>query len=175
MKATRAQLAAIFGVTPPAIDGWVRRGCPVHEPSKGPGRGKGAKFWVPDVVAWRDTHIVLKGATADTGDEPKDLRTRLLRAQTESEELDLALKRGQLLEVTEFREALESTYQRVGARLKGVKPKLAAAVVGVTTVQEGFVRVEPLIDEVLAELSTGDDIPEVTESDDDATEETAAA
>ncbi len=175
MKATRAQLAAIFGVTPPAIDGWVRRGCPVHEPSKGPGRGKGAKFWVPDVVAWRDTHIVLKGAIADTGEQPQDLRNRLLRTQTESAELDLAVKRGELIEVTEYRDALESTYQRVGARLKGVKPKLASAVVGVTTVQEGFLRVDPLIDEVLAELSTGDDIPEVVESDDDPPEATAAA
>ena len=174
MKATRAQLAAIFGVTPPAIDGWVRRGCPVHEPSKGPGRGKGAKFWVPDVVAWRDTHIVLKGATADTGDEPKDLRNRLLRAQTESAELDLAKKRSELLEVTEFRDALESTYQRVGGRLKGLKPKIAAAVVGVDSIPEGFARVDPLIDEVLAELSAGDDIPEAVE-DDEPTETTEAA
>src|SRR3990172_352628 len=56
MKCTRAEIAAIFGVMPPAVDGWVRRGCPVAEPSQGRGRGKGAKFWAPDVVKWRDEH-----------------------------------------------------------------------------------------------------------------------
>lgn len=160
MKVTRAQLAGIFGVTPPAIDGWVRRGCPVAAPSRGVGRGRGAQFWTPDVVAWRDQHVVLRPTDGTPeGETTRDLQRRLLLAQTEDAELDLATKRGELLTVTAYRDALASAFGRVGARLKSMAPKLAVAVVGTDTLQDGLARVEPLVHELLRELADADDVP----------------
>lgn len=160
MMATRAQVASIFGVTPTAIDGWIRRGCPVAERSQGRGRGKGAKFWMPDVVHWRDRNVVARDR-ADTpeGETTKDLARRLLRAQTEDAELDLAKKRGELMEVTEYHDVVAGAFERVGARLKSIAPRLAVAAIGVGTLPEGLARMEPLVHELLRELADGEDVP----------------
>ena len=169
MKVSRAQLAGIFGVSPPAIDGWVRRGCPIAEPSRGVGRGRGAKFWTPDVIAWRDQHVVLRPTDGTPeGESTRDLQRRLLLAQTEDAELDLATKRGELMTVTEYRAALGTAFSRVGARLKSVAPKLAVAVVGTETLQDGLARVEPLVHELLRELADADDVPLAGDADDES-------
>lgn len=172
MKLTRAQLAAVFGVHPSTIDGWVRRGCPVSEPAKGVGRGNGAKFWTPDVVKWRDDHVV-RGATGSEDEEDgaetsKALRQRLLLAQTETAELELAQRRAELMTTEEYAEALSSAYGRVGAQLKSLPPKLAAAAVGVDTLHEGLARMEPLVHELLDELARADDVPPIEGASDAA-------
>jgi len=173
MKVTRAQLASIFGVTPPAIDGWRRRGCPVSEPSTGVGRGRGAKYWTPDVLAWYVREVVLKDQGGDDDSESaKGLRTRLLRAQTETAEFELAKLRADLLTVGDWDDTVSAAFARVGARIKSIAPKLAAAAVGVESLQEGLARVEPVIEELLHELAAGDDVP-VAAADDEA-EATAA-
>lgn len=167
MKCTRAEIAAIFGVTPPAVDGWVRRGCPVAEPSQGRGRGKGAKFWAPDVVKWRDEHIVRAGADElDDNDSSAALRKRMLKAQTEREELELTRERDELMTKTQWAATVGAAFARVGARLRSAKPKLAAAAVGVSTAREGLARMEPIVEELLEELSTADDVPRATDADD---------
>lgn len=170
MKATRAQVASIFGVTPPAVDGWVRRGCPVAEESRGRGRGRGAKFWMPDVVAWYVVNVAPRRVEdGEDGDSTKELNKRLLRAQTEDAELDLAKKRAELMTVSEYHDAVAATFARVGARLKSIAPKLAAAAVGVESLQDGLAQMEPVVHELLQELAEGEDVPLVEEPEAPAT------
>ena len=49
-RCNRAEIAELFGVTPNAVDGWVRRGCPVLERGS---RGKRAVMDVIAVAEWR--------------------------------------------------------------------------------------------------------------------------
>jgi phage terminase Nu1 subunit (DNA packaging protein) len=49
---SRRRLARIMGVTPPTVDGWVRRGCPVvARPSRE--TGYAYRFDTAAVVRWR--------------------------------------------------------------------------------------------------------------------------
>jgi phage terminase Nu1 subunit (DNA packaging protein) len=49
---SRAELAEIFGVALTTVDGWVRKGCPVHR--KAPKRGIPAEFDTAQVIRWRE-------------------------------------------------------------------------------------------------------------------------
>jgi phage terminase Nu1 subunit (DNA packaging protein) len=56
-RANKAEVALWFGVSLPAVDGWIRRGCPVVQ------RGARGVAWVLDLLAvaeWR-----LKGSSRD--------------------------------------------------------------------------------------------------------------
>lgn len=169
MKATRAELASIFGVSPPTIDAWVRRGCPVAEESRGVGRGNGAKFWVPDVVKWRDENERKK--RGDDDDDLAELERRFAAARAENAEFDLAIKRSQLMTLEQYTDAVTAAFARVGARLRSSAPKHAAASIGVTTMQEGLARHEPIIQQLLEELTTADDVPLVPDDPDDGADE----
>lgn len=157
MRVSRSQLAGFFGVTPPTVDGWVRRGCPVATPAKGRGRGNGAEFWTPDVLRWWVEHAALKGRAA--GGASKDIRHRLQQIELENAEIDLATKRGELMTVPQFREALGAAMGRLSARVKSLPPVMAAASVGVSNLAEGFARAEPIVNDLLLSLAAGEDVP----------------
>lgn len=74
-------------------------------------------------------------------------------------EIDLELRRQSIVEVERFREALSDAYARVATRLRSLPPALAQVAVGVQTVQEGVLRMEPLVYELLEELASAEDVP----------------
>lgn len=150
---TKAELAQLLGVSLPAIDAWVRRGCPVAQAATGAGRGNGARFALPDVLDWR----LARGAG---GDAARELRHRLLRADTEDAELALAVKRGELRTVEAWTEAVAAGFQRAGANLRSLPPRAAAAAVGVSSLEQGLARMTPLVEQVIAALYAGDGEPD---------------
>jgi phage terminase Nu1 subunit (DNA packaging protein) len=155
VRVSRSQLAAIFGVAPNSIDGWVRRGCPIARPARGRGRGNGAVFRTPDVLRWYDKHV-LPSSRAARGRSSSEIRRRLDQIKLDNEEIDLAVKRGELRTVAEFTEAVSAGFARVSARMKSLPPLAAAAAVGVTTLPEGVVRMQPLVDDLLLAMIAGD-------------------
>lgn len=159
MRASRSEVASIFGVPCAAIDGWVRRGCPVKERSTGRGYGRGAKFWIPDVVAWRED--ALHAATPDLtpiDNSAKALRVRLLRAQAESAEIDLEGKQRTYITTSQYETHLANALERVAAKLRESVPRHAAVVR--PDMASSIAAHEEVLQGVLQDLCDAADVPE---------------
>ena len=92
-KANKALVAEWFGVSIPAVDGWIRRGCPSVQ------RGEKGRPWVFDllkVAEWRFRHD--EGPIDPSGMTPKD---RLDHYRAERERLKLEQETGSLIPAAE--------------------------------------------------------------------------
>jgi phage terminase Nu1 subunit (DNA packaging protein) len=101
-KVNRTELAAVFGVSLPTVDQWVRDGCPFDQ--KAVGKGRPWIFDTADVSTW------LQGRARDEvqGDGPVEeakLKRRRVTADTVRAELDLAKELGLVAPVAEFERA----------------------------------------------------------------------
>lgn len=65
-KVNRGELAAVFGISLPTVDTWVRAGCPYDE--KGQGKGRPWVFDTADVAAWREERARAEGGGEDVAD-----------------------------------------------------------------------------------------------------------
>ncbi len=65
-KISKTELAKLFDISVQAIDGWIRRGCPVNERSK---NGKIKNFSLDDVVRWRTYNYQSTTNTEKTREE----------------------------------------------------------------------------------------------------------
>lgn len=96
-KVNRTQLAEVFGVSMPTVDGWVRAGCPVLQ------RGSRGVEWAFDTAAvakWREDRAVTD-ATGDTQQDEAEIDRRTKRAKMLQAELELAKARGEVAPVRE--------------------------------------------------------------------------
>ncbi len=97
-RANKAGLAEFFGVSPNAIDGWIRRGCPVVE------RGGMHKPWVFDVLEvaqWRFAGPVSEEADFDPDRLPPADRDKWFASELKRRTLQV--EDGQLLRADEVR------------------------------------------------------------------------
>ena len=106
-------------------------------------RGKDGK------IDWRKADADWEQNTQPRGDGSK---TETL-ADAELKELDLAERRGELLPLDLFRERLELFVGRVNASIRGLRGRWAPHVIGIDSVAEAQLRLGPLINELLTELS----------------------
>lgn len=91
--------------------------------------------------------------------EPADLeqaRARKVAAEAQIAELELAKLRGQLLTVGDYGAALERSFDLIRARLVALPGRLAPLVTGVTTLPAAVAAIEPVVSELLQELSSDD-------------------
>ncbi len=85
----KAGLARALGISRPTLDGYLNR---TNPPPPQPNAGK--LYDVKEVAEY----IAALGTKAITTDEMRKLRETLLRTQAEDAEIDLAVKRGRLIE-----------------------------------------------------------------------------
>jgi len=117
-RANKAELAEIFDVSVPAVNGWVRRGCPVVK------RGSRCVPWVFDaieVAEWR-----AKGPKAAGGIEPELLPPSERKAWYESEtkRRELQVRDKELLPVEEVEEVVARTFAHVAQFLASIPDNL---------------------------------------------------
>lgn len=169
MRCGRAEMARVFGVTPAAIDGWVRKGCPVKEPTRGPGYDRGAKFWIPDVVTWRERSLSSHEEIAEPAvdNSAAKLRTRLLRTQAESAEFDLRQKKEFFLTVAEYESAIAAALERVAAKITASVPNHARVGSEVGSMIDGVTSHTEIIEALLEDLCAAEDVPLDLEVSDD--------
>jgi hypothetical protein len=115
-------------------------------------RGKDGK------IDWRKADADWEKNTQPRGDGSKtetlaDANRRRTLADAELKELDLAERRGELLPLDLFRERLEMFVGRVNASIRGLRGRWAPHVIGIESVAEAQLRLGPLINELLNELS----------------------
>ena len=150
-------LADTFGVSLPTVRAWVRRGCPVVQ------RGAKGKQWVfntADVAQWRED----EAAAAAVGDTSKmdmdEARRRNEAAKAAMAELDLAKRRGELIEIEAVAEHVGEEYSRLRAKLLALPVKLAPMLENAESLQERREIIEDAIVECLAELTADEDSAE---------------
>jgi len=151
-KVSRRDLAAIFGVSLPTVDAWVRQGCPYD--ARG-GRGKEWTFDTADVARWREER-----AAADAGSQDVDLeklKARRIKAETLLSELELAKAQGLVAPLDQVERVLSRAVAEVQTNLRGrLVTRLVTQLLGETDERQ-FKRVALAeIDDVLASLANID-------------------
>jgi phage terminase Nu1 subunit (DNA packaging protein) len=133
------QVAQLLDVAPSTVARWPL------EPAEVRGREKLYDPRAALAIRYGD------GEQLDLGQE----RARLARVQTERQELELALRRGELLEAGEVQATWESLLYTCRARLLAL-PSTAAPRVSMADVHEARAILDDLVREALTELSKYD-------------------
>lgn len=154
--ASVAELAALLGVHRNTVLAWVARGCPVHERGSS-GRGNEHRFDLAAVVRWREDEAA-RAATGNTeGIDLDAARLRKVAAEAALTELEVAKKRGQLVEIEAVATVVGEQFAAVRARLLSLPTKLAPLLAASTDLNEVQVLLQQGVNEALSELS-GDGI-----------------
>jgi terminase small subunit / prophage DNA-packing protein len=144
------EAAAILGKSVVTLKSWFNLGCPVIE------RGGKAKKWricPAAVIAWREEKIA-QDSVGDTQNlDYEEARRREMAAKAAMLELDLAQRRGKLVEVELIADLVGEEYANVRARILGLPTRLAPQVIGITSLPELRALIEAGITEVLEELT----------------------
>jgi PIN domain nuclease of toxin-antitoxin system len=120
------------------------------------------QFYWPDIRIWRDEHIrdmAAREKPAGGASPASTSRNRVLAAQAELAEIEVATARGALIPTAAAEAWFQTACTRVRARLLSLPPKLAAAAVGHKTPREAQSALQPILYEVMEELHRGDDVP----------------
>jgi phage terminase Nu1 subunit (DNA packaging protein) len=173
-RVNKVDVAELLGVSTVAIGQWVAKGCPFVQ--KG-GQGKSWVFDVPEVVAWRERQVAQQAVGDTKSLDLDEARRRKLAAEAAMSELDLAKRKGELIEIEEVAAVVGDDYANVRAKLLSLPTKLGPQLIGVEEPAEAMKLVERAVTEALEEL-TADGIygsPEEGAEEPEAGEPQAAA
>lgn len=113
-KANKIDLAEWFGVSLPAVDGWVRRGCPYVQKGQ---KGTPWVFDLRDVAEWR-----FSGNQPVTDDalDPERMPPKDRKDWYDGEKVRIALERerGQLVTLDEYRQEMARVLKEIAATLE---------------------------------------------------------
>src|SRR5215469_7783064 len=97
----------------------------------------------------------------DSGDAEfigaREERARLLRAEAELKEMELAKQRGQLVAIADVEQEYSNLAHAIKARIMAIPPRLAAEIVGETSRVMAQAKIEKYCKEALAQLAQADD------------------
>lgn len=163
---SRAELADFMGKTPPTIDRWVVRGCPV---AKEGGRGRAYQFNTADVNEWllQEERNSLR-STAESSEA--ELLRRELAAKTELAELKLAREKRLVAPVTELTRAMSLAFAGVRSNMRTIADRVPRMIVGELDERKIKEVLRSEIDQALLALSRETLVEEDDLSDDDEDE-----
>lgn len=176
MELSKADLARMFGVSLPCIGQWVGKGCPYI--TKG-GPGKQWIFNSADVRLWREDQAIQQMVGDTSALDIDEARRRKLAAEAALVELDLAQRRGDVIEIEEVAGVVGDDYANVRAKLLALATKLAPQVLGIEDLAECKALIERGVAEALEELTADGiysaEIPDFEDQGSEAVESQAAA
>lgn len=152
MQLNKRQLAECLGIAEETVTQWMKQGCPVESQAKG---SIGNVYTVGAVFAWRV-------ARAERNDRPpgdvETERARLIKAQADKTELEVAELHGELVRVDDVTDAWSQHISAARAKLLSLPSKAAPRVMP-GRIAETQELLRNIIDEALNELA-GDGLPE---------------
>jgi hypothetical protein len=135
-------IAGLFGVAPKTISEWTETGFPVAVQG---GRGVPAEYESEACIRW----LVDREVRKVRAESPKD---RLARLQGDQLEIDLAERRGTLIEAATVEPAMKAAIVSARERIRNEPARIAVALEGLgRSEREELLR--KLFDEVLTKLS----------------------
>lgn len=165
-KVNRAELAAVFGVSLPTIDTWVRAGCPSDV--KGQGKGRPWVFDTADVAAWREERAARNAAGEEVADADA-LKLRRARAETLTAELELAKVMSAVAPLDQVERKLARLFAEVRTNLRNIPGRIAPQLLGETDERKFKAAMLKEIDATLVRLAdldlSADDDAEGAEDD----------
>jgi phage terminase Nu1 subunit (DNA packaging protein) len=97
----------------------------------------------------------------DSGEEEfigaREERARLLRAEAELKEMELAAKRGQMVTIADVEKQYSDLAHSIRARIMAIPPRLAPEILGETSRVMAQAKIEKYCKEALAQLAKADD------------------
>lgn len=123
----RTEIATLFGVSFPTVDGWVRNGCPHTKPLG----SRSVVFNTADVANW----LRERAKEEATGNAPADeqqLKRRKMLAETEKAELELAKAKGEVAPVREFERATAGLMAVIRQNIMNVPSRAVLQLLGET-------------------------------------------
>jgi phage terminase Nu1 subunit (DNA packaging protein) len=152
-QVTQSEAARRLGMTPQSLGMWARKpGAPVILDG-----GRPKCLW-PAFPRWYADQREENGKGRGAPKSLDEARLRKETAEAELKELELAERRGELMTVDEAARALADAFGRAASKLKNLPRAIALRVTG-GTIPEREAQAQPLVDEVSAELATGEDVP----------------
>ncbi len=119
---SQTDLAAIMGVTAMTVRAWERKGMPVARKGS---RGRPGQYNTADVIRWRAEQAA-QAATGDTNAmDMEEAKRRKTAAEAALAEMDLALRRGELIEVDTVGRLVAEEYATVRANIMAMPGELA--------------------------------------------------
>jgi len=150
IEISKADLAQYVGVSLTTITNWVRQGCPYL--AKGT-KGKAWIFNSAEVMTWREEKIA-QNAIGDTASlDIDEARRRKLAAEAAMMELDLAKRRGEVIEIDAVAAVVGDDYANVRAKLLSLATKLAPQLIGIDDLAGCKALIERGVSEALEELT----------------------
>jgi len=154
----KAQFESLTGYSSKQITRWVQETDIPHRRD-----GNELYFPWPGVRAWLFGYLEAKGKRSAAPESFDDARKRKEIAEAEMAEIELATARNELVRTADAEAWFADACARVRARMDSLGPRAAAAAFGAETVQEAQARIQPVVDEVYAELRKTDDVPDMGE------------
>lgn len=144
------EAAVILGRNVTTLKAWFNIGCPVIERG---GKSKKWKISPAAVIAWREEKVA-QDAMGDTRSlDIDEARRRKVAAEAALAEMDVAQKRGELIEVEQIAELVGEEYANVRAKLLAIPVKLAPLMIGIEDLNEARDMIEQSVTEAMEELS----------------------
>jgi hypothetical protein len=150
----KSDFARLFGVSESQLERHFQKGMP-HEK-----KGRAVSIPMPAGRVWLHEHIFEKGKKLAAPKNIADAVQRREMARAQLEELKLAREQGKTMLVEQAEKQIADAFARVRAKLLNFPTRGAAAAFGASSIQMCKAKLEPLILEMLEELSAAADVPE---------------
>lgn len=148
-----AELVEMLQVHRNTITAWLKRGMPYVQKAEA-ARGQPWQFNLADVVRWREDQAAL-AAVGDTSElDIQEARRRKTAAEAALVELDLALRKKEIVKIETISEIVGDEYANCRAKLLAIPSKLAPALEITEGIPEKRDIIEAAIVEALQELAS---------------------
>lgn len=120
---TQGELAAIYGITTKTLREWEARGLPVIERGA---KGKTASYNTAAVIRWREAQLLMSASGGAAAADTADAKRRRIMANAAMDEMNLAVRRGELVSIEEVGVAVEAEYSLVRSNFMALPGDVAA-------------------------------------------------
>jgi len=113
-RANKAEVAEFFDVSPQAVDGWIRRGCPAVE------RGGKGKAWVFDLLAVAEWRIGGSRQDGETDPESMTPQDRKAWYEGEARRREMQVKDRELIPAPEVEQVVATAFAAIAQGLRSL-------------------------------------------------------
>ena len=164
VKVNRQGLADSFGAAPPAIDRWIKQGCPI---SKRGSRGVEWEFDLADVIRWR-VDVAVREATGDGPSNMDAAKLRKMSAEAELAELELAKAVGDVAPIRDFERTTARLMSTIQTNVMNVPARAVLQLLGCTDETEFKTKMRAELTLALEQSAAAEvEIDDADEADDD--------
>jgi hypothetical protein len=123
------------------------------------GEGAKARYPWPEIFHWLTEQLERRARDAAKPPKFGEAKSREMAAKAELAELDVAVRRDELMTVAQYDERIAAAFGRVRAQLLTLPTKMAPEMVGLARAQDALPKVQVFVDDIMGELHAGADVP----------------